>query len=409
MPSGNRTSASALTDNSVVPAGAAVRPRRAGTRNGTLRFRAPGRRDADASLARGDKTLLSAALGAAAAIAVAAVPLAAHAQSATESFYRGKSITVVVAAGAGGPFGLRSHILAQFLGRHMPGNPNVIEQFMPGAGGRKAANYLYNAAPKDGSVTGVVFYNTALGYRLEPQGAAFDPLKFNWLGSSDPIYPVAFVWHTAPATTIEAMKKTPVVFGASGLTSPTGIFPLLMNALLGTRIKIVKGYQGVADFMKAAESGEIHGAMSGWETLASSYGEMVRKKQVLPIVQFSLKKHPDLEAVPRLVDLVTDPESKKMAEFMTASSRIGQTNVAPPGVPAERVKALVDGIAATYRDPEAVAMAKRTGVDVEPVSAEQAREAVEIVMSTPDALVEKAKKAIGFDSAPKRGGKGKKK
>jgi len=369
-----------------------------------VRLRTPGQRAADASLARGDRIFLSAAFGIAMAVAVVIVPLSsAQAQSSVESFYRGKPITVVVAAGAGGPFGLRSHILAQFLGRHMPGNPNVIEQFMPGAGGRKAANYLYNAAPKDGSVTGVVFYNTALGYRLEPQGAAFDPLKFNWLGSSDPIYPVAFVWHTAPATTIEAMKKTPIVFGASGVTSPTGIFPLLLNALVGTKIKVVKGYQGVADYMKAAESGEIHGALSGWETLASSYAEMLRKKQVLPIVQFSLKKHPDLANVPRLIDLVTDPESRKIAEFMTASSRIGQTNVAPPGVPAERVKALVDGIAATYRDPEAIAMAKKTGIDIEPVSAAQVREAVEIVMSIPEPLVEKAKKAIGFESASGRG------
>jgi tripartite-type tricarboxylate transporter receptor subunit TctC len=333
-----------------------------------------------------------------------------HAQSAVESFYHGRPITVIVAAGAGGPFGLRSHILAQFLGRHMPGNPNVIEQFMPGAGGRKAANYLYNAAPKDGGTIGIVFYNTALSYRLEPQGAAFDPLKFNWLGSSDPIYPVAFVWHTAPATTIEAMKKTQVVFGASGLTSPTGIFPLLMNALLGTRIKVVKGYQGVADYMKAAESGEIHGAMSGWDTLESSYADMLRKKQVLPLVQFSLKSHSDIAEVPLLVDLVRDPEAKKIARFMTASSRIGQTAVAPPGVPPERVKALIDGLAATYRDPVAIAAAKKTSVDIEPVSAAQAREAVEIVMSTPAALVEKAKQAIGFDSASHRGaGKGKKK
>ena len=156
--------------------------------------------------------------GIAAAIAVATAPLAAHAQSAVASFYSGKSITVVVAAGAGGPFGLRSHILAQFLGRHMPGKPNVIEQFMPGAGGRKAANYLYKAAPKDGSVIGVVFYNTALGIVM-------------FLGRFWIIIPVL-----ALAGSLVAKKRVPEGAGTLATHAPLFVFFLLV-LLLGRLLR----------------------------------------------------------------------------------------------------------------------------------------------------------------------------
>lgn len=320
----------------------------------------------------------------------------AGAQADVESFYRDRQVTIVVAAGAGGPFGLRAQILQEHLGRHIPGNPTVVVQYMPGAGGRKAANYLYNAAPKDGGVIGILFYNTALSYRLLPEGASFDPLEFNWLGSQTPIFAIGFVWHTAPATSIEAMKSTEVIFGASGTTSPTGMYPAVLNTVAGTKIRIVKGYRGVADYMKAVETGEIHGAMSGWDALASRYGDRVRQKHVIPIVQFTLEKHPELSEVPLMTELARNADGERIASFMSASTEIGHTNVAPPGVPQERLEALRKGIAATYRDPDAIAAADKMQVPVAPVSAERVRKLVEDVMAAPDDIVAKAKAAAGL-------------
>jgi len=336
--------------------------------------------------------------GAVAAIAIVALPLAsASAQTSLESFYKGKPVTIVVAAGAGGPFGLRASLLSQYLGRHLPGSPTVVAQYMPGAGGRKAANYVYNAAPKDGGTFGIVFYNTAMSYRLEPKGAAFEPLKFNWLGSQDSIHPLIFVWHTAPATTLAKMKETELVFGATGATSPTGIYPLLLNAIAGTKIRIVKGYASVPEYISAAEKGEIHGAMTSWDSLTASYMERVRNKEIIPVVQISPQRLAELPDVPILSDVATTDEGRKLAEFLAASSLIGHTNVAPPGVPAERLAALKSGIAATYRDPDAIESVRKTGSEIKPVSADDVRKAVERVMAAPEDLVAKARTAVGFN------------
>jgi tripartite-type tricarboxylate transporter receptor subunit TctC len=332
-----------------------------------------------------------------AAAAVAAGMAGASAQSDVEAFYRGRAVTIVVAVGPGGPFGLRAQVLSQFLGRHTPGNPTVVVQYMPGAGGRVAANYLYNAAPKDGSVIGLLFYNTALSYRLRPQGAAFDPAKFNWLGSHSPTYAVAFAWAGAPATTLDRMKNTEVFFGASGRTSPTGMFPAVMNKLLKTRIRIVEGYQGTADTIKAAESREIHGAISEWDTLASAYGDRVRDGQIVPILQFGFKKHPELASVPLLQEVTTTPEARRIAEFIGAACEIGHTNVAPPGVPTERLAALRAGIAATYRDPAALAAAEKMKIPIQPVSAEEVTRMVESAMAAPADIVAKTRTAAGLD------------
>ena len=331
-----------------------------------------------------------------AAAACAISPGDTLAQSSADSFYKDRTVTIVVAAGAGGPFGLRANLLAHHLGRHIPGSPTVVAQYMPGAGGRKAANYLYNAAPKDGSTFGILFYNTALSYRLLPKGAQFEPLKFHWLGSQNAISPVLFVWHTAPATTIAAMKTTPLIFGATGTTSPTGMFPTVLNTIAGTKIRIVKGYTSVAEYVKASENGEIHGAMSGWDALVTNFNDRLRKKEIIPIVQISPNRHPDLKDVPSMPELATSDDLKQIAEFFCASSLIGHTNVAPPGVPADRLAALEKGIAATYRDKAAIEAGEKSGVPVEPVSAAEVRRAIEKVMNAPAALVAKARAAAGF-------------
>jgi tripartite-type tricarboxylate transporter receptor subunit TctC len=279
----------------------------------------------------------------------------------------------------------------------MPGKPTVVVQYMPGAGGRLAANYLYNAAAKDGSVIGILFYNTALSYRLRPQGASVDPRKFNWLGSHSPTYSLAYIWERAPATSLAQMKGIEVFFAASGKTSPTGMLPHVMNTLLGTRIKVVEGYQGTADSIKAGEAGEVHGGVTEWDALTSAYGEKIRSGQFRPILQLGLKRHPDLAQVPLLIELAANEESRRIAEFMGAISEVGHTYAAPPGVPAERVAALRDGIAATLSDRQAVAAAEKIGIPIQRVPAEEVARMTEVVMAASEALVAKAAAAAGLE------------
>lgn len=321
----------------------------------------------------------------------------AAAQEDPASFYKGRTIAVIVAAGAGGPFGLRAQILSQFLGRHIPGSPTIVVQYMPGAGGRVAANYLYNAAPTDGSAIGMLFYNTALSYRLRPQGAAFDPRKFNWLGSHSPTYSLAYLWERAPAATLDQMKSVEVFFAASGKTSPTGMLPHVMNTLLGTRIRVVEGYQGTADSIKAAEAGEVHGGVTEWDALTAAYGEKVRGGQLRPILQLGLKRHPDLANVPLLIELTSTPEARQIAEFMGAISEVGHTYAAPPNVPPERVAALREGIVATLRDPLTIAAAERIKIPIQRVSADEVARMTEVVMAAPAELVAKAAAAAGLE------------
>lgn len=317
-------------------------------------------------------------------------------------FYRGKTIKITAAAGAGGGFGVRARLLTAYLPKYMPGNPSMIADFMPGAGGRRAASWLYNTAPKDGTNIGLLFHNTAAVAMIRPKGVRYDPKKFNWLGGQAPSMVAVYAWHTAPGASIDGMRKHSLIFGSGGKTSSGYMSTNAANVIAGTRFDVILGYRGTADYLKAIESGEIQAALGDWDSIVSVRPQWVKNKNVIPILQFTLTRHPLLPDVPRLLDFAKNDLEREIAEFDALSGAIGHSNAAPPGVPRERVAALRKAIAATYRDPDFLARAKKLRMTIAPLSAEKVEKYVDRVVSVSPDFIAKARIAFGQMKKPKR-------
>ena len=331
------------------------------------------------------------------ALAASCVPFA-FAPAAADSiadFYRGKQITMVVEV-LGGGYGLAGRMMVEYMGRHIPGQPTMILVAKPGGGGRTSINYLYNVMPRDGTAIGFVHKDIASNSLLEPKGVKYDTLKFQWIGSIAPMNTAMFVWHTAPAKTLEDMKRIPVTMGADGVAHPTAIFPTLFNNVLGTKFKVVSGYRGSQDIFLAMERGEVSGTTFSWETIRSRKADWLAKKLVIPVAQVSLERDADLPNVPLLSELVKDPADRELVNFLVVGSKVGRAFAAPPDVPADRVATLRKAFDETMKDPDFLAAAKKAHMEVMPTSGDVVQKLVAKYAATPPATVQRAKKLIGF-------------
>lgn len=330
-------------------------------------------------------------------IAVASLALwATSVASADEAsdFYSGRTITLIGAGGEAGSYGVWGRVVVEFLGRHVPGKPNIIFQSMPGAGGAKAANYLYNAAAKDGTIIGNPLKYIAVEQAIGRPSVKYDVRKLNWLISAAAINSVVAIWHTAPARTLDALRQTEIVMGSSGKSSETYITPAMMNRYLGTKFKIVTGYKGTGDIHLAMERGELHGRAAAWESIKGTKKEWLEKKQVVMIAQSGLYKDPDLPDVPRLIDLAPNDEVRTIFEFVSTASTLGRVFFAPPDVPVARVEALRGGFTAMLNDPAFKVEARRLGMDIEPRTAKEVEAIIAKTMSAPAAVIESTKEAM---------------
>ncbi len=330
---------------------------------------------------------------AAAVALLASAAAAAPARADVAEFYGGKTVSIIVPAGLGASLGLYARLLAEHWNKHIPGNPNVIVQSRPGGGGTKGAAYVYNAAPKDGTVVAEVLAPSVLAPAL--RNAKFDALEFQWLGSIAQRPSVVSVWHSAPATTIEEAREKTVVMGSTGFGSETYLMPKLMNHLLGTKFKIVKGYKGGAAINKAIAQGEVQGRMnywSGWTTVKKDWldqGKLVHLVQYGPPI-------PELGEVPRMIDLVTSEEGRRMVRFIEVCELIGMGFWVAPEVPKDRVAALRSSFMATMNDPAFRADAKKRRAPVAPIAGEELDRIVAAGLKVSPDLVAKMKAAYGF-------------
>jgi len=323
----------------------------------------------------------------------------ASAQS-VDSFYRGSSIRLVIGVAAGGSYDIDARLVARHLGDHIPGNPKVLPENMPGASGRLAANYLYTVAAKDGSVLGAVQETAALGQLLGENGVRYDAAGFNWVGT--PVQPddVIAVRADAGVHSIAEAKVKELVIGA---TSPTGgnyIYPALVNRLVGTKFKIVTGYQGGNAIDLALERGEVQGRGSNpWSAWKATRPDWVRTGWLIPLVQVTLIKHPDLPNVPRLIDLAPDEAARGVLQTMSLVADIGRPIFLPPGVPSDRVAALRRAFDETMTDPAFLADAARLQEEVRPASGAALATLVREVLATPKPTVERLKAALAVVGA----------
>jgi len=314
---------------------------------------------------------------------------------AISDFYKGTTIRLIISADAGGSYDSDARLVARHLGKHIPGNPRIVPENMLGASGRVAANYMYHAAPKDGSVIAVMQQSLPMGQALGEPGIQYDAAKFNWIGS--PVRPdeTLVVWHTTGVRSIDDAKKKEVIIGA---TSPTGmnyVYPKLANELLGTKFKIVTGYPGGTPIVLALERGEVEGRGSNpWSEWKATKPDWVKDRKIVPILQMSLFKHSDLPDVPLMVDLAPNDTARSVFELITITGELGRPFVAPPGLPAERVATLRKAFDATMKDPEFLADAATAQKEIHPIGWEEMEKLVQRVLSSPKGATDLLKSAL---------------
>ena len=328
---------------------------------------------------------------------LASVVMAGAAAAQTAS-YEGKTLRMIITSGAGGGYDTYARVLSAHLAKHLPGNPTIVNQNMPGASGMVGTNWAASdAAPKDGSVV-VSTYNALL---LEPlfgnDKAKYDPRKFEWIGSIGKQQQICVTWHTSPIKKIEQAKEREVVVSATGATGNAATMPKMLNAMLGTKFKVVTGYS-TSESRLAVERGEAEGICGlSYSTLKASNPDWIQNKRINVLMQTGTRAQEGLENVPLLVNLVADANLKKVLGLLAFDGELGRPFLMPPGTPKEYVAAMRKAFDETMKDPAFLADAKKSRLEVEPVSGAEMDTLIKDAFETPKPLVQEAAKYQGGD------------
>ncbi len=313
----------------------------------------------------------------------------ATAQSVAD-FYRRTGITVNVGSGVGGGFDAYARLLALHYGRHIPGNPSIVVKNVPGATGLVAMNALYNTAPRDGSTILASFNTVVLSALYGDANARFDPQKFGWIGSIGKQTATCLTWHTVPIKTIEDAHSQEVIVGATGFGSTPVMFPKLLNAMIGTRFKIVSGYT-TPGMRLAVERGEIQGICGvAWETHMASVPHWIIDNKINFLLQLGLKQSVHLRGVPLAIDLIKDADDRQVFELLGIPQEFGRPFLAPPGVPADRLAALQTGFEQMLKDKAYLADAERAKQFIDPLTAREVEALIGRAYAAPKDIVTRA-------------------
>lgn len=337
-------------------------------------------------------------IGAAIAAALAAVfwyggP--ASAQSNVADVFKGKTLTIIVPSAPGGDRAGTSSIFIAHFGKHVPGNPTVVPSFMPGAGGAIGLNYLYNVAARDGTYLATPLTGFVLAQATGEKSVKYDVAKMSWIGRTGSNSQILYAWHTTGVTTLDAAKSKQITIGSTGANSASTILPLMMNDVLGTKFKIIEGYNGSAAFNLAVERGETDGALTTWGNVRANHIAWVKDGRAKLLVQLALVRHPDLPEIPTAPELTSDPEGKALLEFACSTAEVGQSFVTGPDVPAAVVQALRRAFEATIKDPDYVAAAKKAQIDLDPMTGEELTKLAEKTLAAPKPVIARYQAAVG--------------
>jgi tripartite-type tricarboxylate transporter receptor subunit TctC len=332
------------------------------------------------------------------AVAVAACFCATVSADAAPQPYVGKTIDITVSSDTGGGYDTYSRLLARHLAQHVPGNPTIVVQNMPGGGGIRATNYLYNVAPKDGSVIALIDRGMAtapLLYGAESK-AQFEAVKFTWLGSVMQESGMGVVSSRVPVHNLEEAKHTDLVFGSTGPEADTSMYARLTNELLGTHVRVINGYSGQPEIFQAIEKGELQGLfMSGWSGNGRAYvRDQMAKGKMRLLVQMADEGDPAHADTPTIRHLVTKPEDQQIVDLILARLSLGRPFVAPPGVPADRAELLRTAFRSAIDDPALRAEADRLKLAINPIFGAEAQKVVERLYATPSAIVERTRAIV---------------
>jgi tripartite-type tricarboxylate transporter receptor subunit TctC len=332
-----------------------------------------------------------------AAVAVLAASIANVAAQDAADVFKGRTIRIVVGFGPGGGYDLYARLLAKHLPAHIPGAPKVVVENMEGVGSVRAANYVYEAAPRDGSVIAAVNQNAPMYQLLGGAGARFRAEEASFIGSLAHSNEVLYTWHTSGVASLDDAKAREVVLGAVAVTSDSYIYPTVLNGLLGTRFRIVNGYGGGQTLNLAVERGEVMGrGGTSWASLSSSRPDWMANKLVNILVQVGPRREPDLPDVPLLADLIANDDDRRLAAVISLPVALGYAYWLPPGVPAERVAALRAAFAATAADKALLAEAAARHIIIRPQAGAEIEALVKQTAATPKPVIEKAVRLLGW-------------
>jgi tripartite-type tricarboxylate transporter receptor subunit TctC len=312
-----------------------------------------------------------------------------QASAQTSEAFAGKTVQMIIGFGPGGGYDLWGRTVARHIGKHLPGKPNVVPQNMPGAGSFVATSHIYNAAPKDGTVLGIIARDAALGPLTGATGARFDATRLSWIGSPTRETNVCIAYHTAQVKSAQDLVAKQLIVGDTGPGTGTRAYPKALNELVGTRFKVVGGFPSSAEVFLAMERGEVDGICESLDSVKNRRPEWIPKQMVHVLLQGGAERNPELKDVPFVTDLARNAEEKQAIEFLYAGQGIGRPFVAPPDLPAERLKMLRDAFMATMRDPDFIAEAQKSKLDLEPEDGEHLAGLIRKIYATPKPIVDR--------------------
>jgi tripartite-type tricarboxylate transporter receptor subunit TctC len=307
--------------------------------------------------------------------------------------FSGKTIRLLIGSGPGGGYDTYGRLVARHVGRHLPGNPTVVPQNMPGASSLPLTNALYNTAPRDGTTFAIINQSMPTEQYLHDSNINYDATKFNWIGRATSAVEMAIVWHTVPVNSIEDVRKREVIMGGTGPTSGLVFIPYLLNNLAGMKFKVITGFTGTTEIALAMERGEIEGSATPLESLTSFRADWVRDKKIKILVQYTAKRDAAIPHIPTMVELGRDEEARRILGFYASSAEFGRSFVAPPGMPAETVTTMRRAFDAALADPAFKDEVKRAGLPLNPMTGEQLQTVVADLAKFPPELIQKARAA----------------
>jgi len=329
------------------------------------------------------------------ALAAALLVLSAGSSAAQQEMFAGKTITIYVGYTAGGSYDLYGRLAARHLGAHLPGHPAVVVQNMPGAGSLKAANYLYEVAPRDGTALGVVVESTALEQALANPAAQYDAAKFTYVGRLATSNNVFMMWHSAKVQSLEDAKRAAALLAGTGPGSIAETIPRLTNALIGTRFKLISGYPASTEAMLAMERGEVDGSSSSWAAVKVGKQDWLKDRKIRIILQTTPERSPELPDAPSLGEIGSSAQDRQVFALYASGSAIGRSLIGPPGIAAERVAALREGFDAMVKDADFLADVRKLDVELDPLPGAAVAQLIERTLSVPAAVRERAINAFG--------------
>jgi tripartite-type tricarboxylate transporter receptor subunit TctC len=328
-------------------------------------------------------------------IAAALAPAASQAQS-VESFYRSNSLKLIVGSDVGGGYDSYARALGAHIGRHIPGKPNVIVQNMPGASGLKATNYIYNSAPKDGSVLGAVNSQMTLQPLFTTNGVQFDPFKLNWLGTMGKQLNLCFTWYTSPVKTIEDAQKRETTVAATSASGAYALVPNILNTVIHTKFKVISGYDTSGTSLAVAR-GEVDGLCGiSYSTLMTSNPDWVRDKKINFLTELSAGRDPKFPDMPLVIDMVKDPADKKMLDVILVVQEVGRPIIAPPGIAEDRLVALRTAFEETLKDKAFLDEAAKRQLEIDMLTHTQVEEMIKGAYTAPKDVIDRAGKLLAF-------------